>query len=118
VRIKNNLDHDVLIENWSITPPLVGLATGDSVREIADATVGKIPTMIVPSLGVFMLPLIILGPATGRHLDQIIIRANWTSTTRPWPLRRHIKIKTTVAKLKTLKAALTEQLPSAESLIG
>ena len=105
LRIKNVLDEDVVIENWDVTPELVGLSKDDSVRAIIEAAAGNIQTAILPPLGELMLRLIILGPATGREQEPIIISAQWNNTRRPWPFRRTLKIKTSVARLRALKGA-------------
>lgn len=109
LRIKNVRDEDIVIENWKITPSIVGLATDPSVRAIAAAQIKDTPRAIVPPTGSLTLLLIILGAATDRDNDKIEISAEWISTQRPWPFRRRVKIKTTVAKLKEWKAA---HLPS------
>lgn len=110
VRIKNVLDHDIIIENWNINPPLVGLSTGHSEEEIAGASLGDIPKMIIAPLGELLLPLVILGAATDKHDEQIIIDADWDSTARPWPLRRRLQIKATVARLIELQSAHLPQV--------
>jgi hypothetical protein len=105
LRIKNVLDKDIVIDNWNVTPPIVGLSTDHSIHAIVKAAIGKIPRAILPPTGSLTLLLIILGDATDRDNDKITISAEWSSTRNPWPFRRRVKIKTTVAKLKEWKAA-------------
>jgi hypothetical protein len=105
LRIKNVVDEDIVIENWNVAPPIVGLSTDASTRSIGAAVVGNIPRAILPPLSSLTLVLFILGSATDRDNDAIEISAEWSSTRKPWPFRRRVKIETTVAKLKEWKAA-------------
>jgi hypothetical protein len=105
LRVKNVLDEDVVIENWDVSPKLVGLSTDQSMRAIVEAATGNISTAILPPLGELTLRLIILGAATGRENVPITISAEWNNTRRPWPFRRTLKIKTTAARLHELKGA-------------
>jgi hypothetical protein len=105
LRVKNVLDEDVVVENWRITPPLVGLSTDTSVRAIAGAVLGQTPTAILPPLGELKFNLVILDASGDRKNKSIQISAEWGTTRRPWPFRRHVKIKTTVARLEELKGA-------------
>jgi len=106
LRIKNVLDEDIVIENWRVTPSeLVGLSTDVSVRAIVQARLGPIPLAIVPPLGELRLNLIETGLATAKKEEQITISAAWNTTRHLWPFQRHVKIKTTVARLLDLKGA-------------
>jgi len=105
LRVKNVLDEDVVIENWDVSPELVGLSTDQSMLAIVKAAIGNIPTAILSPLGELKLTLIILGTATGRENVPITISAEWNNTRRPWPFRRTLKIKTTAARLHELKGA-------------
>lgn len=105
LRIHNSLDEDIVVENWRIKPPLVGLSTDNSLRGIVGAVVGEIPRAIIPPRGTLNLVLVILGAATNRDSEPVEISAEWASTRKPWLFRRHVKIKTTVAKLKQWKEA-------------
>jgi hypothetical protein len=105
LRIKNVLDEDVVIENWRITPPLLGLSTDTSVRAIAGAVLGTIPMAIVPPLGELKLALLILGAATNNKNQTVAISADWNTTRHPWLFTRHVKIRITVARVEELKGA-------------
>jgi predicted Kef-type K+ transport protein len=98
-----------VIENWKINPGLVGLSVDHSVRSIVNAQLGEIPLAILRPQDSVMLLLLILPAATNRENEKITISAEWDSTRKPWLFRRHVKIKTTVAKLKEWQAA---HLPS------
>ena len=105
LRIKNILDEDIVVENWVIRPKIIGLSTDTSIRSIVEAQVGNIPTVILPPFSELKLKLIILGAATNRQHDVITIAAQWDTTRKPWPFPRHIRLKTTVARLEALKGA-------------
>lgn len=105
LRVKNVLDEDIVIEDWQIAPPLLGLSTDHSIRAIISAQVQQIPRSIVLPMGSLTLLLIILGAATGRDNEEIEISAKWARTNKPWPFQRRITIKTTVARLKEWQAA-------------
>lgn len=105
LRIKNVLDEDIVIENWSVSPQLVGLSTDTSVRAIAGAMLDDVPTTILPPLGEQQFNLVILDAATPRKQEEITISAQWDTTRHPWPFRRRVKIKTTLARLEELKGA-------------
>jgi hypothetical protein len=110
LRVKNLLDEDVVIENWRINPPLVGLSTDVSVRAIAGAVCGQIPAAILPPLGELKLNLIILDASTDKKDETIKISAGRNTTRHPWLFLRRAKIKTTVTRLEELKGA--HQQPS------
>ena len=107
VRIVNVLDEDLVFENFSIAPPIVGLAEGHDVREITAAQIQKVRTLVLPPRREATYVLVILGAATGRDSERIVISAEWRATRRPWPGKRTVRIRTTVAELKNLKAART-----------
>ena len=67
-----------MIEDWSITPPLLGLATAHLPDATFKAQVGQSPALIVPPMGVLLLLLVILGAATGRDNEEIEISARWS----------------------------------------
>jgi DNA polymerase III delta subunit len=103
--IKNILDEDIVVDNWKITPALVGLSVDHSIRSILKAQLSEIPLAILRSQVSLMLLLLILPAATNQHNETVTISAQWASTGKPWPFRRRIKIKTTVARLMELQAA-------------
>jgi len=105
LRIHNALDEDIVVENWHIVPPLVGLSTDNSIRGMVGAVIGEMPRAILPPRGALNLVLVILGVATNRDSESIRISAEWSTTKRPWLFRRRVEIKTTVAKLKQWKEA-------------
>ena len=107
LRVKNVLDEDVVIENWAISPAILGLSTDTSVRAIAGAVLGTISTAILPPLGELKLVLLVLGEATDRKTETVTISADWNTTRHPWLFRRCVKIKVTVARLEELKGART-----------
>jgi hypothetical protein len=109
LRIKNVLDEDIVIENWRVEPPnLIGLSTDHSVRAIAGAMVGEIPMAILSPLSELNFTLIILGGGMEGPNVPITVSAVWNNTRRPWPFRRTVKIRTTVARLNDLKGAHQE----------
>ena len=63
LRVKNVLDEDVVIENWSISPGLVGLSTDTSVRALAGAMLHDVPATILPPLEELKFHLMILDRA-------------------------------------------------------
>jgi hypothetical protein len=105
LRVKNVLDEDVVIEDWRITPLLLGLSTDTSIRAIAGAALGTIPTTILPPFGEVKLALVVLGAATDRTNETVTISANWNTTRHPWLFTRRVKIKITIARLEELKGA-------------
>ena len=105
LRVKNVVDEDIVIEDWRIDPPIVGLSTDHSQRAMVAAQIQQIPRSIVSPMDSLALLLVILGAATGRDQEEIEISAKWTRTRKPWPFQRRIKIKTTVARLKEWKEA-------------
>ena len=105
LRVKNVVDEDIVIEDWSITPPLLGLATADNLDATFRAQVDPPPRSIVPPMELLLLHLVILGAATGKDDEDIEISARWSRTRKPWPFQRRIRFPTTVARLKEWKAA-------------
>jgi len=107
VRIVNGLDEALVVENFSIAPPIVGLAEDHGIRAITAAQIQNVRTLVLPPRGEATYMLVILGAATDRDSERIVISAEWRTTRRPWPWKRTVRIRTTVAELKNLKAART-----------
>jgi hypothetical protein len=105
VRIMNVLDEDLVVESFSIAPPIVGLAEDHGVRAITAAQIQDVRPLVLPPRGEATYVLVILGAATDRDSDRIVISAKWRATRRSWPWKRTVRIHTTVADLKKLKAA-------------
>jgi hypothetical protein len=105
LRIVNVLDEDLVFENFRIVPPILGLSEDHSVRSIVDAQMQEVRTLVLPPRGSVTYPLIILGAATGRDSEPVLISVEWRATRRPWPWKRTVCISTTVGELKLLQAA-------------
>jgi hypothetical protein len=106
-RIVNVLDEALIVENFSVVPPIVGLAEDHSIGATMAAQIKKVRTLVLPARGAATYGLVILGAATGRDSDQIVISAEWRATRSIRPWKRTVRIRTTVAELKSLKAART-----------
>jgi hypothetical protein len=111
LRIKNILDEEIVVESWKISPALVGLSLDHSLDSIVNAQAGEIPLAILKPEDSLWLLLLILPAATNRDNEEITISAEWKSTRKPWPFRRRIKTRVTVAKLKEWKEAHLPGLP-------
>jgi|SRR6516165_9790463 len=106
-RIVNVRDEAILVENFSVDPPIVGLAEDQSARAIIAAQTQEVRTLVLPAWGEVAYVLVMLGKATGRNTEPVVISAEWRATRRPWPWKRRVRIRTTVAELKAFKTART-----------
>jgi len=104
-RLKNNLDEDIIIDTPTAEPRLVVVANGDDERAIADALVGEAETVVIPPRSDHRWPLVIRPEAKGREQEIVVIKSEWRDTRRPWPFRRYVHIKTSVAELNRMKVA-------------
>ena len=105
VRIKNVLDHDIIVENWFVSDPrLISIYMDDTLRAALVGSLGTIPAIIIPPLGVGKLPLVVRGGESD-FSQSVTIEADWDNTARPWPFRRYIKIKKTIGELRELERA-------------
>jgi hypothetical protein len=105
VRIVNEVEEDLIVENFRIDPPILGLSEDDQIRSIVAAQLQDVRTLIVPPRGSATYALIILGAATGRDSEPVLISAEWRVTRHPWPWKRSVRIQTSAGELKDLKAA-------------
>lgn len=105
VRIVNVLDEDLVVENFSVVPPIVGLAEDHDILAITAAQIQEVRTLVLPPRREATYVLVILGAATDRDSERIVISAEWRRTQRPWPWKRTVHIRTTVSELRRLKAA-------------
>jgi hypothetical protein len=107
VRTVNVLDEAVVVENFRIDPAIVGLSEDHEPRSILTAQFKDVRTLVLPPRASATYVLMILGAATGRDAESIVISAEWRRTQHVWPWKRRLRIRTTVTELKRLKAART-----------
>ena len=107
VRLVNVLDEALVVENFRIEPAIVGLSEDHEARSILTAQFKDIRNLVLPPRASATYVLIILGAATGRDDEGVVISAEWRRTQRVWPWKRRLRIRTTVAELKNLKTART-----------
>jgi hypothetical protein len=107
VRLVNVLDEAVIVEDFRIEPGIVALSEDHEVRSVVEAQFKNIRSLVLPARASATYVLIILGAATGRDAEGIVISADWRRTQRAWPWKRRVHIRTKVAELKRLKAART-----------
>jgi hypothetical protein len=107
VRLVNVLDEALVVENFRIEPAIVGLSEDHEARSMLTAQFKDIRTLILPPRASATYVLMILGAATGRDAEGVVMSAEWRRTQRVWPWKRRLRIRTTVAELKNLKTART-----------
>jgi hypothetical protein len=107
VRLANVLDEAIIVENFRIDPQIVALSEDHGVRSLTTAQFRDIRTLVLPPRASATYVLMILGAATDRDAEDIVISAEWRRTQRVWPWKRRLRIRTNVAELKRLQGART-----------
>jgi hypothetical protein len=82
VRLVNVLDEALVIENFRIEPAIVGLSEDHEPRSLLTAQFKDIRSLVLPPRASATYVLIILGAATGRDPEGIVISAEWRRTQR------------------------------------
>jgi hypothetical protein len=109
LRIKNVSDEDIVIDEISITPPHLTFSVDGEVRSIAEAIVRDFNQIVVGSLAERLLILIVTSNDQQSEYIPVTISATWRGTRRPWPWKRHVRIRTTVASIAKLKSATADE---------
>jgi hypothetical protein len=106
IRIKNPTDEDIIIDNISIVPGHLTLATGNDTHAIVRAMVSEFNLIVVrPYLERLLVLIVRLHEGNPAETENVTITATWRGTRRPWPWKRHVRIRTTVAQIRKLKSA-------------
>lgn len=108
LRIKNVTDEDIVIDEISISPALLTFSVDGEVRSIAKAVIRDFNQIMVGPLAERLLILIRTPNSQQSEDTPVTITATWRGTRRPWPWKRHVKIKTTIAFIELLKSATAD----------
>jgi hypothetical protein len=106
LRIKNVTDEDIVIDEISINPAHLTLSIDNEIRSLVSAMVSGFNQIVVGPLGERLLILITtVTEGSSSEFEEVCIMATWRGTRRPWPWKRHVRIRTSVAAIRKLRTA-------------
>ena len=111
LRIKNTTDEDLVIDGISFDPKYFTLAVDDGIRSSIVSSIrrrGEFDPIVVGPRGERLLRLIFTENHQQGASDSVAVVATWNNTRRPWPWKRHVRIRTSLTSINLLKSALAE----------